>query len=151
MNRKRSVILSLLMTVVSVAGTLAATALPANAGGYYEKTATVVSSSPPNDAWCVRIQRDGTLGRACFAHYGDYFWLKDMKADGAGVYVWGETSNPSETFVCYNNGGADAGWQRCGFSGEMNENNQLIFAGYARMNGNDKYGKSDFQGCGTSG
>jgi len=148
MSRKTS----LFLVALAALGMNVLTTTPATASSVYSKTATLTSSVPPFESWCVTIRRSGeAIGRACFEHYGDKFWIKDTKADGAGIYMWGELSPAGDTFKCYNNGGADAGWQRCGFASEMKEDQVIVFAGYARKDGNNNYGTSDFQMTNTSG
>lgn len=140
-TRSRPVILAVLLTLVAVIGMTTVTASPATADTTYSKDA-YATSAPPSDAPCDNIYRDAVvIGKACFAHYGDYIYIRDMVADGAGIYAVGATDPAGEGFRCYNSGGADVGWQRCRFAAEMNESpNYIRLCGWARKDGNNSWG-----------
>lgn len=136
-NRRR-LLLPLLLSLATVLGTAVMTAAPASASTT-SKTAVPVSSSPPSGTPCDNIYHDAVVvGKACFAHYGDKIWIRDLKADGAGIWAWSMTYDNENVYKCYNDGGADVDWQVCNF--EMVENSPLVLYGYARKDGNDSWG-----------
>jgi hypothetical protein len=139
-NHKR-LLLSLLLSLAAVLGTTVMTAAPASASTT-SKTAVPVSSAPPTGTPCDNIYRDTVvIGKACFAHYGDKIWIRDLKADGAGIWAHSMTYEDDNVFRCYNDGGADVDWQVCDF--EMVENSMLVLQGWARKDGKDwGWGKS---------
>lgn len=118
--------------VVAASGALALglAATPAFASTYI-KNAVEVSGAPPSSAPCSPVYVDGgtLIGKACFESYGDKFWLRDMRADGAHVEVRAMyAGNPQTMFFCKNYKGAAAGWTRCSFHNEMVEDRTINFA-----------------------
>jgi hypothetical protein len=129
------VLLPALLSLATVVGSAVLASAPASASTT-SKTATVVSGSPPTGSVCDDIYRDtAKIGKVCFAHLGDKIWIRDLKADGAGIWAWSMTYDNDNVYKCNNNGGADVGWQVCDF--EMVENSPLMLQGWARKDGKD--------------
>ena len=79
----------------AVAGTLAATALPAHATDGYQETSR---GDRPGGTYVCRTAGSGAKG--CFRAYGETFWLKDTAKDGQSPQIrWSSSTGRSGTIV----------------------------------------------------
>lgn len=98
------------------------------------ENAKEASGKPPSSApcsWVSKTKDDGSKqyeGKVCFQSKGDYFWIKDMRKDGRSVTVRATyAGNPQTLFICKNHKGKAAGWTRCTFHDDMNEDQTITF------------------------
>jgi len=70
-----------------------------------------------------------TGAAACFAPYGDHWWVDDTKSDGHGVWLHFQTSY-DRVDSCYVGAGNAAGWVDCNF--DVKENTTI--RGYVEVN-----------------
>ena len=93
---------------------------PASAVTYREWDRGVASSfdtlNMPRNSGCISQFTDpppGINATACFVPHGDYFYVKDMRADGkSAVAYWVELDGSRRTGACVNSLGYNT-WARC--------------------------------------
>lgn len=103
----------------------------ASADAAHIENATDVSGAPPSSARCTPVYPDShslIAGEACFESYGDYFWVRDWRADGHHIEVRATyRGNPATLFICKDYKGEVAGWTRCSFHNEMTEDQRINY------------------------
>ncbi|MFI6765811.1 hypothetical protein [Streptomyces sp. NPDC050355] len=109
----------------------------------YVKNAMRVHAEPAPRLSCTYVMSEGgtkTHGKVCFDPISDFFWVKDMKADGMSIYMRAlYAGNPQTIFDCRNFEGAAAGWTACYFDNEMKEGRTIAFAALAYKGNDLKY------------
>lgn len=92
----------LLVLVLALVGLVPA--LPAQAETPLEYNVVQQMSNRSENRAC--ILREDSWGNACFAFYGDIFWVQDNRADGLSVGVHWRTES-GRRGICRNNQGLD--------------------------------------------
>jgi hypothetical protein len=101
---------SLALATVAVAATVLLTPSAASAAYYGSETDYGTEVSAPSDSLkpCTSI----TGARVCFQSDGDYFYVKDTKADGYSAVVDWFDGGSTRRGACVNKHGEGA-WARC--------------------------------------
>lgn len=102
----------------------------------YAMEALTTSVGPPSTCRHSYVYKDDRydpndrIGDVCFRPGGDEFWMRDLRADGWYIKMYGEIKGV--TYLCYTTRTSSAGWQVCKgsrWAGNLPEGYEIVFSG----------------------